>query len=187
MKVSEIITDLGRDFKKEFSIGSEPLYSQYKKVYEILSFSEKGVLLVGSIGCGKSMLMKVMQRLFKDTNNAFRWVSSKDLKDMLDEMKPLDVKFKYGSSLKMNLYIDDIGVQTNKNDYGNVVNIISDLILEREELYSNENIKTHFSSNLPPFSKPNIESIETVFGKRVVDRMAEMCEMVSWQSKSLRK
>jgi DNA replication protein DnaC len=187
MKVSELITDLGKDFKKEFSIENEPLFSQYRKVFEILNNSDKGVLLIGNIGCGKSMLMKVMQRLFKDTENSFRWVSSKDLRDMLEEMKPLDIKIRYGSNLKMNLYIDDIGIQKNKNDYGNIVNIVSELIFEREELFQNEGYKTHFSSNLPHSSETAVETLEVLFGKRVIDRVYGMCELISWNSKSLRR
>lgn len=187
MRVSEIITDLGRDFKNDFSIEKEPLHSQYRKVFEILSSSEKGVLLIGNIGCGKSMLMRVMQRLFKDTENSFRWVSAKDLKDMMEEMNVLDIKIRYGSNLKMDLYIDDIGIQKNKNDYGNVVNIISEIIFEREELFSLEGFKTHLSSNLIPSSNGNIDTIETVLGKRVMDRISGMCEIISWESKSLRR
>lgn len=186
MRVSELITDLGRDFKKDFSIEKEPLHSQYKKVYDILFGSEKSVLLIGNIGCGKSMMMRVMQRIFKDTENCFRWVSSKDLKDMLDEMKPMDIKIRYGNSLKMNLYIDDIGIQKNKNDFGNIINIVSELIFEREELYQSEGFKTHLSSNLSPSSTLEIDTLESVFGKRVMDRIVGMCELVSWKSKSLR-
>lgn len=181
MKISEIITDLGKDFKDNFSIENELLFSKYKEVYDILLKSHKGVLLVGSIGCGKTMMMKIMQRLFKDTDHSFRWVTSKDLKDMLDEMKPLDVMIRYGKGLDMDLYIDDIGIYKDKNDYGNVVNIISELIFEREELFFEKGYRTHLSSNLIP------SLLEDVLGKRVYDRIVGMCELVSWKTESLRK
>lgn len=188
MRVSEIITELGKDFKKEFSIMDEPLFSKYKVVYEhLVKNEEKGLLLIGSIGCGKSMMMRVIQRLFKDTECRFKWVSSSVLKDMLDECTVSEIKYMYGKDLKMDLYIDDIGVQKNKNNYGNVVNIISELIFDREELYTEDRFRTHFSSNVPSRSdNKEVDTLESIYGKRCYDRIVGMCELISWQSKSLR-
>lgn len=189
MRASEIITELGKDFKKDFSIDNEPLYSKYKQVYEhLVSNEEKGLLLIGSIGCGKSMLMKVIQRLFKDTEQRFKWVSSSVLKDMLDDCTVSEIKSIYGRPLKMDLYIDDIGFQKNRNKYGDVINIISELIFDREELFFESGIRTHFSSNTPSrLENKEIDTLESMYGKRCYDRILGMCKLISWQSKSLRK
>lgn len=188
MTISQKITELGKDFFKDFSIATEPLRSRYKMAYEILLSSSKGVLLVGSVGCGKTTMIRVLQRLFRDTDKSFKFVTAKDIKDLLEESSPAVVKEKYGKTLLMNLCIDDIGLSMNLNKYGNVVNIISELILERSELFVSTGIKTHFSSNLAPISKDkNEETLATIYGERAYDRIVEMCELISWKSKSLRK
>jgi DNA replication protein DnaC len=188
MTISEKITELGKDFYKDFSIENEPIRSFYKKTYEGMLFEQKGVLLVGSIGCGKTTMVRVLHRLLRDTDRCFKFVTAKDLKYLLEESSPATVKEKYGKSLRMNLYIDDIGIFLNQNKYGNVTNIISELIFERSELFCETGIKTHFSSNTPPISgDKNIETLATMYGERVYDRLVEMCDLISWQSKSLRK
>lgn len=187
MRVSEIITTLGKDFNKNFSIEKEPLFSKYKEVYSILSKGEKGVLLVGSIGSGKSMMMRVMQRLFKDTENRFRWINSSDLKDLIEEVGVSKIKEMYGKGLKMDLYIDEIGSSLSSKHYGNSINIISEIIYERNDLYVMSGIKTHFSSNISPTSNnKSMETLSSIYGERCYDRMVEMCELISWKSKSLR-
>lgn len=193
MRVSEIITNLGKDFNKNFSIENEPLFSKYKEVYTQLlkdgrEKEKKGVLLVGSVGSGKSMLMRVMQRLFKDTESRFKWANSSDLKDMIEEVGVNKIKEMYGKGLKMDLYIDEIGASLNSNHYGNNVNIISEIISERNELFVMSGFRTHFSSNIPPFSVDlGIKTLSNIYGDRCYDRMVEMCELISWSSKSLRK
>lgn len=187
MRVSEIITSLGKDFNKNFSIEKEPLFSKYKEVYTCLSKREKGVLLIGNVGSGKSMMMRVMQRLFKDTESRFKWVNSSDLKDMIEEVGVGNIKEMYGKGLKMDLYIDEIGASLNSNHYGNNVNIISEIISERNELFVMSEFKTHFSSNVPPFSNDaGVKTLSNIYGERCYDRLAEMCELISWNSKSLR-
>lgn len=188
MTISQKITELGKDFFKDFSIDKEPLRSRYRMAYEILRSGKKGLLIVGSVGCGKTTMIRVLQRLFRDTDNSFKFVTAKDIKDLLEESSPSVVKEKYGKTLLMNLCIDDIGLSTNLNKYGNVVNIISELIFERSELFIATGIKTHFTSNMPPFSEDkNIETISTIYGERAYDRIVEMCDLISWKSKSLRK
>lgn len=91
----------------------------------------------------------------------------------------------------MDLYIDDIGVSRIKSSkYGNNVNVISEILMDRYELFINEGWKTHISSNIPLSIKNNDKNqptLEDIYGIRVCDRIKEMCEVIYITSKSLRK
>lgn len=188
MKISEKIIELGMDYIPSFSLEKGSLHSKYKKVFESIYLGDKGVLLVSGVGCGKSIMMRVMQRLLKDTDRKFRWVNAIDLKDMVEEYGVTVVKDLYGRNLKMDLYIDDIGTSYVGKRFGNFVNIITEIVFERCELFVSSGIKTHFSSNIPPYSNhDNVDSLNGSYGERACDRIVEMCDLVSWNSKSLRK
>lgn len=198
MTGSQAIKILGNKLVKDFDIDSEPRLSIYKKVYEVFSFGiviekkEKGVMLIGSIGVGKSILMKIMQKLFKDSVRGFKWLTCYELIDLMEHYTPSEIKSFYGKELKLDLYIDDIGVGNSiYNKYGNTTNIISEILIERYELFISEGYRTHISSNKPTsldkLKYPEIITLEDLYGDRVIDRLKEMCEVVAWKGESLRK
>lgn len=198
MTGSEAIKTLGVKLFKDFDIDSEPRLSIYKRCYEnfIEGLDEekrnKGLLIIGQIGVGKSVMMKIMQKLFKDSVRGFKWLVCSDLVDLLEHYTPSEVKQMYGRELKMDLYIDDIGVGNSIfNKYGNTTNIISDILSERYELFVSEKIKTHVSSNkstsLDKKLFPDIITLEDLYGIRIIDRLKEMCETIVWKGDSLRK
>jgi Protein of unknown function (DUF815). len=182
-------------FGEEFSIDDPVRYGIYKKVYGKLIGSlkkkkTKGVLVSGSIGVGKSNMMKVMQRLLKDTDRRFKLVSGYQLKDMSETMTIAEIKALYGANLKCDLYIDDIGFSIDVKRYGNTVNIIGEIIMERYDLYVSSGFKTHLSSNIAADIKnndKNLPTIKTLYGSRVLDRIKEMCDLIIWKGESLRK
>lgn len=195
---SEAINIIGKKLVEDFSIDKEPHYSVYKQVYENLIRSldnttrHKGVIIIGSIGVGKTMLMKVIQKLFKETERRFVWVNGYEFKDLLDDDYTVpEIKQMYGKSLRSDLYIDDVGMNgADYKKFGNSVNIISDILIERYELFLSEGFRTHLSSNLPTYLKDNpanLPTLEKIYGARVFDRIKEMCDLITIQGNSLRK
>lgn len=192
----EIIQKVGNDFYGEtFDIKNEETQKAYRDVYDIFLRSindkkSKGILCIGDIGVGKSAMMKIYQRIFKDTSARFKWVSSKELKDLAEIYPVSQIMEMYGQDFKTDLYIDDIGLMIDVKRYGNTINIISELILERYDLFVSTGIKTHFSSNLPPRLKVNpnnIPTLETVYGSRVLDRLKQMTQVIVFKGESKRK
>jgi len=195
-KGSEAISIIGVElYGKKFSIADKAMYENYKNCYEIFVNSlfektDKGVLVVGGIGAGKTAMMRIMQRLFKDTERKFLWINAYDLKDMAEVYTTSEIKMSYGSDLKCDLYIDDIGFSMDVKRYGNTVNIITEILMERYELFINSGFRTHLSSNIPTFLKNNTEKIptlENVYGERVLDRIREMCDLITFKGESKRK
>jgi DNA replication protein DnaC len=174
----------------------DPLRKEnYQRAYERLMTSlrnkkSKGLLVIGSIGVGKSNMMKVMQRVVKDTDRKFGWVTASQLKDLSEELTASRIKEMYGKDFQYDLLIDDIGISIDVRRYGNTINILSEIIMERYELFIETGIKTHFTSNIYPDlinNTTNKPTLKTIYGTRVLDRMKEMCEMIIWKGTSLRK
>jgi len=191
---SELITQIGRDlYGDNFSLDANNIRDSYKMAYNSLvtglKSESKGMLLIGNFGVGKTALMKVMQKVFKDTDRRFKTVTALNLKDLSEELKPIDIKEMYGYGLKQDLYIDDIGYFSTVKVYGNAVNIISEIILDRYDLFISTGYKTHFSSNIVTAYKDNdtYPSIENIYGVRVLDRIKQMCNLINIDGKSLRK
>ena len=198
MRGSEAIKFIGSQFYKNFDFSKDPINGIYKTVYEkfikgLENYNtEKGILLIGNIGVGKTALMRIMQKLFKDTFRSFKWVNSYELYEMFEEMPLSTIKEMYGKNYFGDLYIDDIGIGNGIiQKYGNKTNIISELIVERYELFVSTGIKTHLSSNistkLDKIKYPNVQTLEELYGNRVLDRINEMCDNIIWKGESLRK
>jgi DNA replication protein DnaC len=197
MTVSGAIEIIGNELFDGFSIKDEPLRGAYKLAYDTIisdcnkNGKSKGLLIIGSIGCGKTAMMKVYQKLFLGQLRGFKMTNGGILKDMLDELSVSEIKSRYGYDCKMDLYIDDIGVNFNTaNKYGNKVNIISEVLMERYDLFISEGWKTHLSTNLVPKLEDNpnnIPTLSSIYGGRVYDRIKEMCQLITINSPSLRK
>ena len=193
---SQAIEIIGKEiYGDEFSLSNEKTKKVYKLVYEIFKKSflgkkNKGVLIIGDIGVGKTAMMRIFQRLLKDTERRFKWVNGYDLKDLSELQTSLEIKAIYGANLKCDLYIDDIGFSFDTKRFGNTVNIITEILMVRYELFITSGFKTHLSSNLVTAIKNNTENLPTlekVYGNRVLDRVKEMCDLITWKGESLRK
>lgn len=186
---SKIITHIGKElYGEDFSLADMKRFAVYEKVFKhFMSKSKKGITLIGSIGVGKSACLKTFQRMLKDSKKKFKWVNAAELKDLSEVYEVANIKEKYGYELKCDLCIDDIGIALDSRRYGNTINIVSEIIFDRYELFVSSNIKTHLTSNLPlRSSDENIASIKKIYGDRIVDRIREMSVVINWNGDSLR-
>jgi DNA replication protein DnaC len=200
---SQGITEIGRKLFPGFNLEDPARKSMYEGIFYSLTDNAKmsgfglvkgkGILLVGNIGVGKSVMMRTMQVAFKDTPRRFRWINCLQFKDMLEQgMTGAEIKGQYGKALKCDLYIDDLGLgQADYRAFGNVTNIIAEILFERDELFVAEGFRTHLSSNMPttvPKETPaDKKSIERMYGDRILDRIIQMCNLITWAGKSLRR
>lgn len=198
---SEAIIDVGRKLFPGFNLDDDERRRHYQEMFYLLTGNDevekfglkkgKAALLLGNIGIGKTIMMRVMQVIFKDSERKFKWVNSLQFKDMLEDgMTVSEIKQLYGKNLKQDLYIDDLGLgQVDYKSYGNVTNIISEILFERDELFVMEKFLTHLSSNIPttvPLEAIDKKSLEKLFGDRMLDRIKQMCNLIEWKGKSLR-
>ena len=128
----------------------------------------KGIALYGSVGSGKSVLME-LHRQMKWHNNRYNKVSSLELvryfsKKGYEGIEPF---------FKGNLFIDEVGLEDPAIYFGNKINVLEIVFLERYNEFQNNGAKTHITTNL------NKEMLEKKYGERFKSRMFEMFNFIN--------
>ncbi|MFZ4413202.1 MAG: hypothetical protein ACOYOV_08985 [Bacteroidales bacterium] len=147
----------------------------------------KGLLLCGPVGCGKTSLMKIFS---ENQRQSYAVVSArKPSYDFAEkgfeaiEMHSREL-FVGQNKFRQNVYgccFDDLGTEDEKKNYGNNVNVMLEIILNRYDKLKPG--MTHLTSNM------SAEQIKEVYGERSASRMREMFKMITFDvhAKDLRK
>lgn len=142
---------------------------------------DKGILLYGNLGVGKSMLFEIFHGMGKylyKLNNRDFWfpkISTGSFVDQyMNSLKENSSTFNLDAYRRGNLYIDDLGFE--KKAFNNH-ELIGELLFER---YRN-NALTFVTTNLSP------KEISGRYGARIGDRLAEMFNIIKWEGESLRQ
>lgn len=139
----------------------------------------KGLLLCGNVGTGKTTLMRLFainKHCSYDVMNAMsiardytRNPNVIDIFSKWHKYEPKDIVNLY--SEKFGLCIDDVGTEDEKSYFGNKSNVIAEIIFER---YANQlpHSATHITTNLDG------KSIKDFYGPRVWSRFIEMFNVI---------
>lgn len=145
----------------------------------------KGILLTGPVGCGKTSLMKLL-RYFQPSNETFLVKSCREISFEFIA-KGFDVIHKYSSQPGTSTSIekkpviycfDDLGTEQNLKYFGNECNVMAEILLSRYDRFIAHGTLTHLTTNLSACE------IETCYGNRVRSRMREMFNLISFPSES---
>lgn len=135
----------------------------------------KNLLIVGSPGTGKTLVMQIFSDYLRMTRNP-NWFYNLSVTQMMNYYKingHID-RFTYNESYgkgsiegnPFNICLNDIGLETeNQKSYGtNLDTVIDEFLYARYEIYQYHFKKYHITSNL------NVEEFKRRFGERLVDR-----------------
>lgn len=151
---------------------------------------KKGLLIPGNCGVGKSWMLSLFRknarqvyyiRSAKDIANAFLQSEDKTIPaEYIDLYKnPINDAATFYQPIA-GLCIDDMGAENKKNSYGNVVNVIGDLI-EARYFKGNTGVFLHASTNL------SAAQLKEFYGERVVSRMREIFNFIELPGQDRRK
>ncbi|GFD80400.1 ATPase [Tenacibaculum sp. KUL118] len=135
---------------------------------------QKGILLTGPVGCGKTSLMKLLRHIVphkksykvipcRNTVFSFNHLGYKTIED-------------YGND-KFYCF-DDLGVEPSGRHYGKDCNIMGEVLLSRYDLFLKSKIKTHCTTNL------NAKELEERYGNRVRSRMRQLFNLAAFNKNS---
>ena len=139
----------------------------------------KGLLLSGPVGCGKTSLMRLLKFLVP-YQKPYSVIPSRNIVFGFNHIG-FKVIEDYGNG--QYFCFDDLGVEPTGRHYGKDCNVMGEILLSRYELFVNHNIRTHCTTNL------NARELEERYGKRVRSRMRQMFNLVAFErdSKDKRK
>lgn len=163
LSVNEVIKEENRSFdfqvdddNREF-INDMFYYLNYDSKYS--GDCDRGILLIGQIGCGKTFLMKTMFKIIELACN--KLVVQIHAKSLLYEIESKGIEF----FRKRALYIDDLGKEEKEGKiYGNIHHPVEDIISYRE-MY---NSITFASGNY------QMKTYQEFYTKHIIDRMGKM-------------
>lgn len=143
----------------------------------------KGILLSGPIGCGKTTLMKIMRQMpFKRRNYSI--ISSREIVSefMLNGYEVLETYsrgiLRDHARIPRNFCFDDLGAETTSKYFGNECNVMAEILLTRYDLYKDQGIITHATTNL------TADELESAYGNRLRSRMREMFNLFGYDGTS---
>ena len=145
---------------------------------------EKGILLSGPVGCGKTTLISLMRYVTADKNK-FIMKSCRDISfEFIEDGFSVIHKYSRGALyqyLPKNYCFDDLGVESSLKYYGNECNVMAEILLTRYDLFVAQKLITHLTTNL------SASEIEEAYGNRVRSRLREMFNLIAFDNNSIDK
>lgn len=137
----------------------------------------KGILLSGPIGCGKTSLMNLMKHLTPIEHKFFikpcRDISFEFIQDGYEIIHKYSKGKLYQSEPKT-ICFDDLGTENNLKYYGNECNVMAEILLSRYDLFISKKTQTHITTNL------SASEIEQHYGNRARSRLRELCNLIAY-------
>jgi energy-coupling factor transporter ATP-binding protein EcfA2 len=144
----------------------------------------KGLMLSGPIGCGKTTLLELM-KLIAVPEKKFLLTTSREISfEFIQD--GYEVIHRYskgipGQQTRRNIAFDDIGTERNLKHYGNECNIMAEILLSRYDLFIQNGFVTHITTNL------SATELEEFYGNRVRSRLRNMCNLIAFDKEAVDK
>lgn len=135
---------------------------------------KRGVAMFGNVGTGKTVLLRLASMVLQ-----INMVEVSELSVKFSRQGPDGFWLTVGTPNKF-FMLDDLGAEPDSKNYGNTIPTI-DLIYERYAAFKRGGARPWITSNLKQ------DELTARYGERGVDRIKEMCEIVSAPGESLRK
>lgn len=147
---------------------------------------DKGLLIVGDVGNGKSSIMKAFESVFKGSNLYFKGYSTNEAVAMYDKCADSNEKDELMKALTTgNRYFDDLLTERQTNNYGRI-ELFKDVIEIRESNNKLTHASINYDFNFPNDLNKALLQINEKYGKRAYDRIYKMFNIIEFKGNSFR-
>ena len=141
----------------------------------------KGILLSGPIGCGKTSIMALIRPFFYHKHDykikTCREISFEFAKNGFESLQNY-IQKEHTQSRLTGYCFDDLGAEQNIKHYGNDLNVMAEIIISRYEDFVQNKSITHITTNL------SASEIEALYGNRLRSRMRSMFNLITFSNES---
>lgn len=139
----------------------------------------KGILLSGPIGCGKTSIMHLIKP-FSNVKHDYkikttREVSFEFAKNGFEALQVYSQKPNNQHRLSGYCF-DDLGAEKQIKHFGNDCNVMAEILISRYEQFIENNSITHITTNL------SATELENYYGNRVRSRLRNMFNLIAFDS-----
>jgi hypothetical protein len=131
---------------------------------------DKGILLSGPVGCGKTSMMKLIRHLVPHYR-PYEIIPARNITFGFNHLGYSIIE-DYGNGRYY--CFDDIGVEPMGRHFGKDCNVIGEILLSRHELFMKTGLRTHATTNL------NARELEERYGNRVRSRMRQLFNLIAF-------
>lgn len=140
--------------------------------------TNKGLLLSGPVGCGKTSLMKLLPHIAPHKTN----YDIEPTRNIVFNFNASGFEILERYAETKNYCFDDLGVESTGIYYGKECNVMGEILLSRYELFCypvpSRRYLTHITTNL------NAQELEKRYGNRVRSRMRELFNLIAFEKDS---
>lgn len=149
---------------------------------------EKGLLIIGNFGNGKTSTMKVFEKIFKGISGiGFKGFSANEVVTMFEKCNNDVDRTEFEKSMwRGTRYFDDLKTEKIASNYGKV-NLFKEIIEERYNRKSKTYVTCNFKKDFPNDLNAALDEFEDKYESRVYDRLFEMFNIIEFKGKSFRK
>jgi len=149
---------------------------------------DKGLLIIGNYGNGKTSAMKVFEHIFKGIPGVgFRSFSANEAVTMFEKLSSDVDRDNFEKIMWRGIInFDDLKTERIASNYGKV-NIFKEILEERYRLKSKTFLICNFKEGYEDDLQAAIDEIGEKYGGRVWDRIYEMFNIIEFKGKSFRK
>ena len=138
---------------------------------------DKGLLLSGPVGCGKTTMMMLLPHLVPHK----RKYNIVPARNIVFGFNAIGYKMIDDYCDAKDYCFDDLGVENTGTHFGKDCNVLGEILISRYDLFKEKGVKTHCTTNL------NAAEIQERYGERVRSRMRELFNLVGFEASSVDK